>query len=314
MLLESGVEVQTVLTPPEAHRERLSGWVDLGPLAQRHGVTVERVDDVNAAAVVSRIARLAPDLIVVAGWTRLLGESILAIPKHGCVGFHASLLPRHRGRAPVNWAILLGEQMTGNTMLMLSPEADGGDIVDQRQVPIKPEDTCADVYAEVGRRGAEMLHEHLGALLAGAAPRTRQDHRHADVLPRRTPAMGITVWDRPARAVHDWIRALTLPYPGAFTLLGGRKVMLWRTAVPLPGEPEGPPGQVLACDERGMRVGTRAGSVVVTAVSDASEPPHQAASWCRRSGVRPGIRFDPVDPESARWALGPAAEPLVDAR
>ena len=121
-------------------------------------------EDINAPAVVERIRHLHPDLIVVVGWTRLLSPALLSVPSRGCIGFHASLLPRYRGRAPVNWAILRGETFTGNTMFMLTPEADTGDIVDQRVIAIGDEDTCGDVYAKVGAVGADMLRTHLQAL------------------------------------------------------------------------------------------------------------------------------------------------------
>lgn len=312
-LLGASVEVPLVVTLPVQASARVSGWVDLAPLAARHGVPVERTDDVNAEATVDLIRHARPDLVVVAGWSRLLRRELLAVPPRGCVGFHASLLPRHRGRAPVNWAIAMGERVTGNTMLMLVPEADRGDIVDQREVPIGPDDTCADVYARVGAAGAAMLGAHLRALLAGRAPRRPQQDSLADLLPKRTPDMGITVWDRPARAVHDWIRALTLPYPGAYSLLRGRPLMLWRSALPR-GGPEGPSGRILAWDDDGMRVAAADGSVLVTSVSDAGDPPEAAAAWCRRNGLRPGTDFDPVDAESARCALGPLAAPAAAPR
>ena len=124
-----------VFTLPVIKAASVAGFVDLKGLAEPRGVPVISVEDINATAVVERIGQLEPDLMVVAGWTRLLGAPLLALPSHGCIGFHASLLPRHRGRAPVNWAILRGERITGNTMFMLTPEADLGDIVDQRVHP-----------------------------------------------------------------------------------------------------------------------------------------------------------------------------------
>jgi methionyl-tRNA formyltransferase len=122
--------------------------------------------------------------------------------------------------------------------------------------------------------------------------------------------MGITDWNRPARAVHDWIRALTQPYPGAFTSWDGRKVMLWASAMPGPGR-TGQPGQVLALDERGPLVGTADGSVRVTAMSDAGSPPEPARLWARRNGLRPGASFGAVDEATARWALGLGPDPAA---
>jgi methionyl-tRNA formyltransferase len=298
-----------VITPPDEDLRRLAGAVPLAPLARTAGVPVLHEADLNTPDCVARVRSLKPDLMVVVGWTRLLGPELLTVPRHGCVGFHASLLPRHRGRAPVNWAILRGETVTGNTMMMLDPGADTGDIVDQRRVRIGPDDTCATVYDRVAQAGADMLLAHLPSLLEGTAPRLPQDPSEGDVLPRRTPGMGVIDWDRPAPSVHDWVRALTAPYPGAFGVLDGSRVMVWRTRPPGRTEPAGPPGLVLAREPEGLRVATRGGSVLVTGMSGPSGPPQPAALWSRRAGVLPGARFAAVPPEVARWTRGEGPRP-----
>ncbi|MDN3025495.1 methionyl-tRNA formyltransferase [Streptomyces sp. S.PB5] len=304
------VRLTTVITPPDEDLCRLAGAADLSAAARAAGVPVLRETDLDTPAVRARIRASDPDLLVVVGWTRLLGPELLSVPRHGCVGFHASLLPRHRGRAPVNWAILRGEKVTGNTMMMLDPGADTGDIVDQRTLSIGPEDTCGSVYDRVARAGAEMLLAHLPGLLTGTAPRRPQDPAAGDVLPRRTPGMGVIDWDRPASAVHDWVRALTSPYPGAFGVLDGERVMIWRTRPPGDDEPAGPPGQVLAVESGGVRIATRGGSVVVTEMSDRAGPPGPADRWSRRVGVLPGARFAAVPPAVSRWVLGEGPRPL----
>ena len=303
-VLQSAAEVVSVVTPTPEMAGRLSGAVDLEPLARRFGVPVLTTPDLNSPHDIERLRVLSPDLIVVVGWTRLLGREVLAIPPRGCVGFHASLLPYGRGRAPVNWAILRGEVVTGNTFMYLSPEADAGDIIDQRPVLIEPEDTCATVYAKVAHAGAEMLTDHLPGLLSGTAPRRPQEKGVGEPLPKRTPDMGITDWNRSARAVHDWIRALTHPYPGAFTFLDGQKVFLWYSDPPDEQAPAGgEPGVILGGDGEALRVGTSDGSVRITRVQEDGGPEESGASWLRRCG--PGRRrFDPVDEKESRRALG----------
>jgi methionyl-tRNA formyltransferase len=320
ILLASTAEVAEVITLTAERAASTAGFVDLAPLAGRFAVPVRRCADINAADCVEHIRGLRPDLIVVTGWTRLLSPELLGVPRRGCVGFHASMLPRNRGRAPVNWAILRGETRAGNTMMFLSAGADAGDIIDQEPVQIVPADTCGTVYAKVGAVGARMLRRHLPALLEGTAPRRPQEAlgngasgEHA-LLPKRTPAMGVTDWNRPARDVHDWIRALTRPYPGAFTFLDDRKVMLWASAVPprrrrygslLTGES----GRILGCESGGVRVATAGDSLLVTAMSDGGGEPEPAAGWARARGLRAGDRFRPVSPATARWALGLGPDP-----
>jgi methionyl-tRNA formyltransferase len=307
-LLNSGVSVVEVITLPKGSGQLPSGYVDLEPLARAHGVRLRRCRNVNRIEEIEHVRELAPDLLVVVGWTRLLGEELLGIPLRGCVGFHASLLPRYRGRAPVNWSILRGERETGNTMMYLDVGTDTGDIIDQRPVQIGPDDTCRSVYARIGLAGAEMLRDHLPALLAGTAPRRPQEHDGGEVLPKRTPEMGITDWNRPARAVHDWIRALTHPYPGAFSYWHDRKVMLWGSSSPAT-HPGARAGEVIKCSPEGIRVGTSDGSVLLSFVSEADDQPIPASDWIRVSGMAEGDRFEPVDEATARWALGLGPNP-----
>jgi len=275
--------------------------------------------DLNSEEDVARLRAMRPDLVIVVGWNRLLGDELLAIPARGTVGFHASLLPRHRGRAPVNWAIIRGETITGNTMMYLAPGADTGDIIDQRELAMNLNDTCATVYDKVGESGAEMILKHLPALLRGTAPRRRQAHDDADLLPRRTPGMGITDWHRTPRQVHDWVRSMTHPYPGAFTFLGERRLHLWAAALPGGDEPgwEPDPGTLMGLEGDAVRVRVAGGSILLTRVQQEHEAEEPAAAWFVRKGHRRGLAFEKVEPEIASWALGegprPARVPWLDA-
>jgi methionyl-tRNA formyltransferase len=311
VLLDSEVEITEVVTLPAERAASTSGFVDLEPLARAHGIEVRRCADINSADSVRHVRELRPDLMVVTGWTRLLSAELLGVPPRGVVGFHASLLPRYRGRAPVNWSILRGEARTGNTMMYLDAGTDTGDIIDQQAVPIGPDDTCATVYAKVGEAGAGMLGRHLRALLDGTAPRRPQGPAGGPPLPKRTPGMGITDWSRPARAVHDWIRALTWPYPGAFGFLAGRKIMLWASALDGPGA-AGMAGEVLGSDEDGVRVAAADGAILLSSMSDAGDAPGPAAAWAERNGLRPGRVFEPVPGDTAAWALGLGPKPAED--
>lgn len=298
------------LTPELAHRT--SGSVDLGGTAAAAGVDVMYVEDVNQPEVVVAIRDLSPDLIVVVGWTRLIGDELLAVPKRGCVGFHASLLPKHRGRAPVNWAILMGESETGNTMMLLDRGVDTGLILDQRSTTIGPDDTCASVYERVAVLGADMLRDNLVAVLDGTAQPREQDHASADVLPKRTPEMGVTDWSRSAQQVHDWIRALTIPYPGAFSHLSGRRVMLWaskRPAVDRPVEPGVAPGTIVETGPEGFWVATGSGTLLVTRAGDPGAPSSPAGEWSNLYGVSAGHRFEQPSPELVAWSLGRGPRP-----
>jgi methionyl-tRNA formyltransferase len=311
VLLDSEADIAEVVTLPAERAASTSGFVDLEPLARVHGVEVRRCADINSVDSVQHVRELRADLMVVTGWTRLLSAELLSLLPRGVVGFHASLLPRYRGRAPVNWAILRGEARTGNTMMYLDAGTDTGDIIDQQAVPIGPDDTCATVYAKVGEAGADMLRRHLPALLDGTAPRRPQDPADGPPLPKRTPGMGITDWNRPAHAVHDWIRALTWPYPGAFGFLAGRKIMLWTSALDSIAA-GGAAGEVLGWDADGVRVATADGVILLSSMSDVGDAAGPAAAWAERSGLRPGEVFEPVPGETAAWARGLGPRPAED--
>jgi methionyl-tRNA formyltransferase len=304
-LLRSHADIAGLVTLDPERAARTPGFVDLTRVAEMRGVPVHRTRDVNEAETLEWVGRHRPDLIVCVGWNRLLGREALSIPTQGVVGFHASLLPRYRGRAPVCWAILRGETLTGNTMLMLAPGVNTGDIVDQQEIPIGPDDTCGMVYEKVALSGAEMLRHHLADLLMGTAPRRPQVVHHFDrMLPPRTPDMGITSFARTALEVHNWIRALSHPYDGAFAFLRGEKLVLWRADVLAGAGTRMPPGLVLGVEGGGVVVTTRAGLVRLLEVQAPDQPAEPAARWFARSQVPPGSIFEPVDRDTVAWTLG----------
>jgi methionyl-tRNA formyltransferase len=213
----------------------------------------------------------------------------------------------------VNWSILLGEKQTGNTMMLLNRGTDTGNIVDQERVEIGPDDTCATVYDKVAHAGAKMLIRHLPGLLSGTAPMTLQDPSAGDVMPKRTPAMGVLDWDRSAQEVHDWVRALTAPYPGAFTSARGQRMWVWATRDPRDESVTEAPGTVLSMGDEGVRVATAGGSILVTQVSGENEAPQPSATWCRDHGYGQGSRFDAVPTAVSAWARGLGPKPLAPA-
>ena len=310
LLVEPRVQLLAVLTPSADQSRGLAGAVDLAGVARAHGIPVYAGIDLASQDAVRLLHGLRLDLLVVVGWTRLVPPAVLALPRHGCIGFHASLLPRHRGRAPVNWAIIRGERVTGATMLMLDPGADTGAIVDQRLIPISQRDTCGTVYERVARAGVQMLQQQLDALLLGAAPARPQRPDDGDVLPKRTPEMGITDWTRTVSQLHDWIRALTHPYPGAFSLLAGSPVRLWRAEPGRLGEHHRP-GSFVGTDGDGLHVAAADGTVRLLRIAENGREEDAARWYTRHALASLGSGFDPVEPDVARWALGLGPRPSV---
>jgi len=228
LLLERGVNVVAAYTHRDDPSERL--WFpSLAALARDHRIAVREDADFREATEVSRLADLRPDLLLSCYYRRILPPPVLSIPPLGAFNLHGSLLPRYRGRAPVNWAVLNGEAATGATLHVMTDRADAGDIVDQEAVPIGPDDTAGEVQGRVTRAALLVLERQLPALLAGRAPRRPQDESLATRFGRRRPEDGAFAWTWTAAAIHDLVRAVSHPYPGAFTPLGADRLTLWRT-------------------------------------------------------------------------------------
>ncbi len=166
------------------------------------------------------------------------------MPRLGAFNIHGSLLPKYRGRAPVNWAVLQGEKVTGATLHWMAEKPDSGDIVDQQEVPIGPEDTALEVQRRVTAAAVQVLERRLEQLKSGSAPRRPQKEAEATTFGKRGPEDGRIDWTRTAGQVHDLVRAVTHPYPGAFTDIFGGKTYLWKTRLPGLGAHDNFPGQI----------------------------------------------------------------------
>jgi methionyl-tRNA formyltransferase len=187
--------------------------------------------DVNAPEVVRRIAALTPDFVFSFYCRQMLKAPLLALAGDGALNMHGSLLPKYRGRAPVNWAVLHGERHTGATLHYMADQPDAGDIVAQQAVPILPDDTARDVLDKVTVAAEICLDAVLPALVAGTAPRLPNEIGRGSYFGRRTPEDGRIDWRRSAEEIHDLVRAVAPPYPGARTSIGADAARVLRTRV-----------------------------------------------------------------------------------
>jgi len=275
---EAGAEIVGIVTLPGPVDPDRSGQCSFDEVATRHDAALVEARDVNTPETLNALRKLAPELVFVVGWSQLVHDPFIAIARGGVFGMHPTLLPRHRGRAPIPWAILSGLARTGVTLFeILDSTADSGAIVGQVAVGIGPDETATTLFDRLAAAHVELVRECVPQLLAGSAPRVRQDPRRASAWPKRIPADGIIDWETRAPYLYDWVRAQTRPYPGAFTFLGDEKVVVWR-ARPVELEapaPAGtvvaalPDGPVVACGEGGLlleEVETRAGEIAVGTV------------------------------------------------
>lgn len=279
-LLDAGANVVGVYALNEAAGRRVVAHRSFEPFAAEH-VALNYGDGMLTAGDVATIRQLRPDLIYEVGWSQLLPPELLTIPALGTVGMHCSLLPKHRGRAPIPWSIIHGLTRSGMTLFYLTGDADRGDIVGQEAFAIGPHDTAADVYGKAVVAAVTLIGRYHPQLAGGVAPRIRQDPARSDYWPKRTPQDGLIDWEMSTARLYDWVRALTHPFPGAFTFWGDRKLLVWQ-ARPESGTTAARAGAVLTASSAGILVGTGDGALAVTSLQIEGEDELDAATFLRR--------------------------------
>lgn len=223
VLLSLGVEVALVVSHKDDPNE--NPWFDsVRDLADAAGVPCIVPEDPNSPSVVAKVAACAPDWIFSFYYRRMLGPELLAIPMCGAYNLHGSLLPRYRGRVPVNWAVLHGERQTGMSLHRMVEKPDAGALVDQETVPILPNDTAYAVFGKLVCAGETLLLRAVPRMLTGTHKEIPMDLAAGSYFGGRRPEDGRIDWGCSAWDVHNLIRAVAPPYPGAFTEIGGHRL------------------------------------------------------------------------------------------
>jgi len=217
-----------------------------------HGIPVYQLVKLRDGSAMETIRALDPELIVVAAYGRLLPDDILAYPAKGCINVHSSLLPKYRGAAPINWAILNGETETGVTIMHMAHDMDAGDIIAQRATPIGPNETAEELFVRLAKLGAELLTEVLPQIEDGSAPRIPQNESEVTLAPMLSKELSPMDFGRTARELHDQVRGL-LPWPAASVELGGVRCKVF-SAAPVDERTEAAPGTVLAAGKDGLKL------------------------------------------------------------
>ncbi|MGH8760807.1 MAG: formyltransferase [Burkholderiales bacterium] len=230
VLLAQDVRVPLVVTHFDSLGENI--WFEsVAAIARRYDIAVATPDDPNTGEFTDRISTLRPDFVFSFYYRRMLKPALLSAGARGALNMHGSLLPKYRGRAPINWAVINGERETGATLHYMVGNPDAGDIVDQQAVPILADDTALEVFGKVTVAAEITLNRSLPRLIDGTAPRIRQDLSLGSYFPGRKPEDGRIDWSRPAAVIHNLVRGVAPPYPGAFTSLGGKPARILRTRI-----------------------------------------------------------------------------------
>jgi methionyl-tRNA formyltransferase len=287
----AGYTIVAVITQPDSPARRSRELVPspVRAAAERLGLPVQTPATLRDSDAVAALAATRPDLAVVAAYGEILRRDVLAIPSHGYLNIHPSLLPRWRGPAPVAGAILAGDAQTGVTIMRIDAGMDSGPILAQRALPLPPDARAGALTAELFVLGANMLLEAIPPYLAGELVPQPQDHAQATRTGLIRKDDGRVDWARPAVQIERMTRAYD-PWPGAFTHYGGQPLRLLAAAVDASWQGEEPPGAMLPGPE--LRVATGAGALRLLEVQPAGKRPMTGAAWRRGLREGAGARFE----------------------
>lgn len=279
-LIDAGHELCGVFSQPDKpvgrHQDKLQP-TPVKELALAHDIPVFQPVKLRDGTALAQIQALAPELIVVAAYGRLLPDDILAYPKCGCINVHSSLLPKYRGAAPINWAVLNGETETGVTIMHMAHDMDAGDIIAQEVTPIGPEEDAGQLYARLSELGAGLLVKTVAEIAAGTAKRFPQDHAKATPAPMLSRELSPVDWTRTASEIHNQVRGL-MPWPMATAELDGVRCKLWSVRVCEESTGKAP-GGIVQADKKGLRIACGGGTVleIIELQPDGKKPMPAAA-------------------------------------
>jgi methionyl-tRNA formyltransferase len=281
-LLEAGEDIVAVITQPDRPRGR-GQKVSPSPvkeLALKHGLRVLQPVRLKDPEFVATLRDLAPELMIVTAYGRILTHEMLAIPSVGFLNVHASMLPRHRGAAPVNWALIRGDQETGVTIMWVTYEVDTGPLFLQERVPIEPSDNAGAMAVKLATRGGALLVEALEKLRRGEGLKLTQPETGITYAPPISAEMRLIHWDQPAPEVAGWIRGLD-PRPGAYTFFQGKRLRFFGGRVEKPAGRLAAPGSVLGLSDGRLEVACGQGSVGIGELQQAGHKRLPAAEFLR---------------------------------
>lgn len=284
-LLARGVEVGLVVTHQDSPAELI--WFEsVAAVAEEAGIPVITPDDPNTPEVLALVRDARPDFLFSFYYRHMLKAPLLEAAPRGAFNLHGSLLPKYRGRVPVNWAIIHGETETGATLHVMNVKPDNGPIVDQMAVPILPDDTAREVFDKVTLAAEVVVWRSLPGLIEGSAEFRQQDLSQGAYFGGRRPEDGRLPPMASAKALHDFVRALTHPYPGAFAEVGGKRLVIWRTR--RAGSTETPPAvtRLVARDED-LLIEAADGGVLQVLAAEIDGEPLDAATWAGLHGRDP---------------------------
>ena len=288
-------DVIAVVTQPDQRSGRGQKFTatPVKKFAQEKGIPVYQPIKVKADDFVPILEALKPDLIVVVAFGQILSQRILDIPKYGCINVHASLLPRYRGAAPMQWCLINGEKETGVTTMFMNAGLDTGDMLQKSVVEITPDMNLETLHDALSEKGAELLASTVQALQEGTLERTPQDDSLSNYAPMITKETGRIDWKKSAQEIHNLVRGLD-SWPGAYTTLDGKMFKIWRTRC-AEASVDAAPGEVVNLTKKGFMIGTGDGVLEILELQAPGKKRMSAANFVCGHSLDEHTRFDVLD-------------------
>lgn len=289
-IVEAGHEVAAVITQPDKAKGRSKALVPtpVKKQATEYDIPVYQPEKVREDSIVDMLKKIAPEVIVVAAYGQILPESILSIPPYGCINIHASLLPKYRGAAPIEWSIIDGEKTTGVTTMYMEKGLDTGDMIEKTEVDIEDTDTGASLHDKLAAAGAELIVSTLKAVENGTATRTKQDDEKSCYAKMLSREMGNIDFSRDASYIERLIRGLN-PWPCAYTSLDGKNLKIFKADVV---EKSGYPGEIIEVTRKTFTVACGKDALVIRNLQPEGKKPMDTVAFLNGNKIEPGMKFN----------------------
>ena len=292
-LVASEHEVVGVVTQPDKPKGR-GKEIHMSPVkecALQHNIPVYQPVRARDEAFVDEMRALNPDVMVVIACGQILPKSLLELPKYGCVNIHASLLPKYRGAAPIQWAVINGDEETGITTMMMDVEMDTGDMLEKTVVKLDPEETGGSLFDRLSLLGGDLILSTLSKLEKGEITPVPQDHEKATYVKKISKSMGDIDWTMDAVSIERLVRGLN-PWPSAFTRWNGKMLKIWEAKVLPDPDVKLPCGSVISASDEGLKIQTGAGVLCVTSLQLEGKKRMDTAAFLRGYQVAAGSMME----------------------
>ncbi|GAA0100019.1 methionyl-tRNA formyltransferase [Paraclostridium bifermentans] len=288
-IIDEGHEVVAVVTQPDKPKGRGKklAMPPVKELALKYDIPVYQPLKAREESFVDTLKEMNPELIVVVAFGQILPKSILDIPKYGCVNVHASLLPRYRGAAPLNWVIINGEEKTGVTTMYMDEGLDTGDMILKSEIPLDDEITAGELHDKMMIDGAKVLKETIDLIEKGEAPREKQSNENTCYSPIMNKSLGNIDWNKSAIDIHNLVRGIN-PWPSAYTTYEGQTMKIWKTKV-IDKNSDKDPGTIISVDKEGINVSTSEGIVQIKEIQMAGKKRMEVPEYIKGNNINTDI-------------------------